>query len=231
MFRKVRPHLSFANVVAVMAMFIALGGFSYAATKIGSKQIANNSIRSKDIRTGAVSTSDIKTNTIGTFDITDGAITTADIADGAIGAGKLADNAVGSGKIEDGAVNNADLARSVAVAKGFATVAATNVNGPAVVLNHGGQQTSPEANGVSAVRVGTGIYDVTFLPNPNFTDVDSVDDLTWQVTGRDGFSTGSVFSAASTATEDQITLRIFMRRPDDGTTRDASFSVQFYTRT
>ena len=162
----------------------------------------------------------------------DGAVGTGKLIDSAVGTGKLADDAVSSGKLADGSVSNADMNASAAVAKGFASVAATNVDGPAQVLSFGGQQTSTGPDGVSAVRVGTGIYDVTFRANAGkFTGVDSVDDLTWQVTGRNGFSDGSVFDAASSANEDQITLRMFMRRPTDGTLLDASFSVQFFART
>jgi len=247
-----RSRLTFANVVAVMALFISLGGFSYAAVQVGSKQIVNNSIRSRDIRNGAVASRDVKNGTIRTDDIANGRVATVDLADNAVDSGKLADNAVGTGKLADGAVGtgkladgavssgkladgsvgNADLDPGAAVAKGFASVAATNVDGPAQVLSFGGQQTSTAADGVSAVRVGTGIYDVTFLANAGkFSGVDSVDDLTWQVTGRNGFSDGSVFDAASSANEDRITLRIFMRRPSDGTVLDASFSVQFSART
>jgi hypothetical protein len=38
-------------VISVLALFIALGGVGYAATTIGSKQIANNSVASQDLRT------------------------------------------------------------------------------------------------------------------------------------------------------------------------------------
>ena len=239
MFTRLRPRLTFANVVSVMALFIALGGLSYAAAQIGSKQIVNNSIRSKDIRNGGVASRDIRTNTVGSFDIADNGVGTVDIADGAVGTGKLADgavdtgkladNAVGSGKIANGSVNNDDTNAELALAKGFATVDSTNVNGPTDVLNFGGQQTSTASDGVTAVRVAQGVYDVTFTGD--FTGVNNVNDLTYQVTGRNGFSDGSIFDAASTADDDTIKLRVFMRRPDDGNTIDAAFSVQFYTRT
>ncbi len=43
-------HLSFANVVAVLALFVALGGVGYAAKKINGKSIANNSIPAKKLK-------------------------------------------------------------------------------------------------------------------------------------------------------------------------------------
>ncbi len=62
-------------------------------------------------------------------------------------------------------------------------------------------------------------------------NVNSVNDLATQVAGRNGFSTGSIFDAASSANENTIKLRVFMRRPDNGGTIDSDFSVQFYART
>jgi hypothetical protein len=51
---------SYANVMATIAVFVALGGSSYAAIQIGSKQIADNSVRSKDIRDDAVRGKDVR---------------------------------------------------------------------------------------------------------------------------------------------------------------------------
>lgn len=46
--------------VALLALFVALGGSSYAALRIGSGQIVNNSVRSKDIRNNDVRSRDIR---------------------------------------------------------------------------------------------------------------------------------------------------------------------------
>ncbi len=224
MFAAVRSRLTFANVVAMLALFVALGGSSYAALRVGSKQIVNNSIRSKDIRNGQVASRDIKNN-----DVRSG-----DIRNGEVGSNDIRNDEVGSNDIRDNDLGSTDFAPEVALAKGFATIQARNTNGSANVLNYGGQQTSTDQAGVTAERVGTGIYDVTFLANTatgRFTNVDAVNDLTWQVTGRNGFSTGSVFDAAGTASENQIKVRIFMRRPDNSGVIDSSFSVQFFART
>ena len=48
-----------ALVVAALALFVALGGVSYAAATIGSAQIKNNSIKGKDIKNRTIKTSDI----------------------------------------------------------------------------------------------------------------------------------------------------------------------------
>ena len=65
MLTKIRSHASFSNVVAVLALFVALGGTSYAATQIGSKQIRNNSVRSIDIKNRTIKSKDIAKGVIG----------------------------------------------------------------------------------------------------------------------------------------------------------------------
>ena len=51
-----------STVVAYLALFVALSGSAYAATRIGSKQIVNNSIRSQDIRDRGIALKDISTS-------------------------------------------------------------------------------------------------------------------------------------------------------------------------
>ncbi|HKH42260.1 MAG TPA: hypothetical protein VKA41_10455 [Solirubrobacterales bacterium] len=48
--RRVRKHLSFANVMSVVAVFLALGGGAYAAKKLSGKSIKNNSIAKKKLK-------------------------------------------------------------------------------------------------------------------------------------------------------------------------------------
>ena len=45
-----RPKVSFANVMSVIAVFVALGGAAYAGTKINGKTIKNNSIPAKKLK-------------------------------------------------------------------------------------------------------------------------------------------------------------------------------------
>lgn len=46
----IRQHLTYANVVATLALFIALGGSSYAVTKISGSQIKNRTIAGKKLK-------------------------------------------------------------------------------------------------------------------------------------------------------------------------------------
>ncbi len=60
-----RRHLSFANVTSLLALFVALGGTSYAVATIGTKQIKNNSVRSVDVRNGTLVSRDVKRGSLG----------------------------------------------------------------------------------------------------------------------------------------------------------------------
>jgi hypothetical protein len=68
-FRRMRSRLSYANVTASLALFIALGGTGYAAVtlprnSVGSAQLRTNAVGTKEIRRGAVRSSDIRNRTI-----------------------------------------------------------------------------------------------------------------------------------------------------------------------
>lgn len=69
--QRIRRHLTYANLIATIAAFIALGGASYAATQlprnsVGAKQIKRNAITTAKIKNGAVTGAKIKSNSLGT---------------------------------------------------------------------------------------------------------------------------------------------------------------------
>jgi hypothetical protein len=58
--RRIRQHLTYANVMATIAVFgVVAGGGAYAASKIGPNEIARNAVRSKHIKQQAVKTGEI----------------------------------------------------------------------------------------------------------------------------------------------------------------------------
>ena len=75
-----RRRPSAAMAVALLALFVALGGSSYAALHVGSAQIVNNSVRSKDIRNNDVRSKDIRNNDIRGKDIRNSTIQGKDVA-------------------------------------------------------------------------------------------------------------------------------------------------------
>lgn len=83
---RLRAHLT-GNVVAYAALFVALGGTSYAAVTIGSKQITNNSVRSVDLRDNDVASRDIKNRSIKGIDVARGTLKADNFAAGQLPAG------------------------------------------------------------------------------------------------------------------------------------------------
>jgi hypothetical protein len=53
-----------ALVISMLALFVALGGSAYAATKIGTKNIKNNAITASKIKKNAVTTAKIKNGAV-----------------------------------------------------------------------------------------------------------------------------------------------------------------------
>ncbi len=65
MLRMIRSRLTYSNVVASMALFIALGGASYAAVKlpkssVGGAQIKTNAVTGAKVKNGSLTGSDVK---------------------------------------------------------------------------------------------------------------------------------------------------------------------------
>jgi hypothetical protein len=64
-----RKRLTYSNIVATLALFIALGGTSYAVLRVGSAQLVNNSVRSVDLRDDRVRSRDVRNRTIRARDV------------------------------------------------------------------------------------------------------------------------------------------------------------------
>ena len=66
MFTRLRARLNYANVVATLALFIALGGSSYAVSQISGSQIRNASIAGKKLKRNTLGGKRIKESRLGT---------------------------------------------------------------------------------------------------------------------------------------------------------------------
>jgi hypothetical protein len=64
MIERLRRRLTYANVMATLAMFAALGGGAYAAATIGAGDIKKNAVRSKHIKTNVVKGRDVAEDTL-----------------------------------------------------------------------------------------------------------------------------------------------------------------------
>jgi hypothetical protein len=63
-FRRSKLRISPATVLSLLALFVALGGVSYAAVTINGNNIQNNSIPGNKLRNGAVTNQKVKPNSL-----------------------------------------------------------------------------------------------------------------------------------------------------------------------
>ncbi|MDP1848672.1 MAG: collagen-like protein [Solirubrobacteraceae bacterium] len=68
MLDSLRHRLSYANVVASLALFVALGGTGYAAVTITGKNVKDGTLTGKDIKNSSVASADIKNGSLLTQD-------------------------------------------------------------------------------------------------------------------------------------------------------------------
>lgn len=94
------PKLSYANVIASLALFVALSGVAVAAG------LPKNSVGPNQIKRGAVSTPKLKNR----------AVTSAKLGNKAVTAGKLGPNSVTPGNLGNGAVTSSKLANGAVIA-------------------------------------------------------------------------------------------------------------------
>jgi hypothetical protein len=112
--------LTYANVVATLALFLAIGGGTvYAALELG-----RNDVKSKNIKKGAVKTSDLGKE----------AVTGAKVKEGSIAGGDLQDGTITAAEIQDGTITGGDIAAGV-IPQIQADVTGSATGGPQGAIN------------------------------------------------------------------------------------------------
>ncbi|HUC07344.1 MAG TPA: hypothetical protein VMR96_04575 [Solirubrobacterales bacterium] len=146
MLTAVRQRLSYSNVIATMALFIALGGVAVAAG------LPKNSVGPKQIKRGAVTAAKIRKQ----------AVTAAKLAPQSVINGKLAANSVGPGNIGNGAVTTAKLAKGSVIAETIknSVVTTNKLNSEAVTAPKLGKEAVTTAKldneAVTSAKLGKG---------------------------------------------------------------------------
>lgn len=144
--RFIRSKLTFANVIALLALFVALGGSAYAI------HLGKNAVKTKNIK--------------------DGAVTESKLAGGAVSAAKLSRGAIGADSI--GAIvlrtssvplpDNSGLSTTAYCNPGEKLLGGTarvNASGSTDVAVEGITPSNPDGSGIvdgESVRPGSGLY-------------------------------------------------------------------------
>jgi hypothetical protein len=190
---RISGKVTYANVMATIAVFIALGGVGYAAVKlpknsVGAKQIKNNSITGAKIKDGAVTGEKIASGSLGTVPnaTTAKSAETAKSADTAKSAetAKSATTAISANSAKSAATaTSADDSQALGGVpasgytrsgcgtltgqiKGFARINAAAVS--TTGLSTAGVETPYNCSGdeVLAFRYAEGKYEVKFVESP-----------------------------------------------------------------
>jgi hypothetical protein len=113
-----RARFTFSNTVAVLALFVALGGSSYAALRVGSGRIIDNSVRSRDVRDDTLHGRDIRSGAIHSRHVRDNGIRSVDIRDGAIAGNDVAADTLTGGNVLESSLGTVPSAANAATLEG-----------------------------------------------------------------------------------------------------------------
>jgi hypothetical protein len=106
---------SFATVVALLALFVALGGPAEAAKvvkRVTSRDVKDHSLKVRDLSRGAVKTLQTpRDGSVTAGKLAPGAVTSTAIADRSISAGDIAINSLSATQIADGSLNAREIGR------------------------------------------------------------------------------------------------------------------------
>lgn len=112
--RQLRKRLTFANVVSCIALFLALGGATYAAktSKVKTQDLANGAVTKPKLRNGAVTASKLRNRAVTGRKVAVGAIGTEQLAKASVRSEQLGGGVVTEAKIKAGAVSSSKLSPS-----------------------------------------------------------------------------------------------------------------------
>ena len=121
--RRIRSHLTYANVMVTLLAFVVLaGGTAFAANTVFSTDIVDGEVKAPDIASNAIGSGKVGNNQVKSADVrddslTDGGLVAADLAAGSVAASELASDAIpadgtdddGSTKLQKGSVGLNEL--------------------------------------------------------------------------------------------------------------------------
>jgi hypothetical protein len=164
-------HLTFANAISCIALFVALSGAAYAA----KTTLGNKAVKAQNLANGSVTTVKLRGGSVTTLKLRNGAVTAEKIAPGAIGATQIANGAVRSAALGGGVVTDGKLKNGAVTESKLFNSAVTNSKLSANAVATGKIQDGA----VTAVKLASSLYaqllkNVSYVsktsPNSNTTE-------------------------------------------------------------
>jgi hypothetical protein len=159
--------LSFANVTAALALFVALGGTSYAAlaipaNSVGSPQIRPNAVGASEIRSGAVGRSEIRAGGVASSEIARDGVGSSEIRRGAVGTSEIHNGSIRTDDVKNGTIASVDLAPGAVEPANLSTATRATFQAAALRAAVDADGTAVAGNAKTATRTAEGEYTVTF---------------------------------------------------------------------
>jgi hypothetical protein len=114
---RLRPKLNYSNVIATIALFIALGGAAVAAGlpkhSVGPKQLKRGAVTAAALRKAAVRSGKLAPKSVVAGKLGPNAVLPGNIGNGVVTSAKIAAGAVIASSIKNGVITNPKLANNV----------------------------------------------------------------------------------------------------------------------
>ena len=151
-----RPRPNYSNVIATIALFIALGGAAVAAGlprhSVGAKQLKRGAVTPAALRKGAVTSAKLAPKSVIVGKLGPSAVLPGNIVDGGITTAKLANSAVIASKIKNGVITANKL--------GNEAVVTAKIGKGAVTLAKLGDEVAPLLGTLKSGQTLRGVFDV-----------------------------------------------------------------------
>lgn len=157
-------HLSVANVLSCIALFVALSGAAYAATTTLGKK----AVKTQNLANGSVTKLKLRGGAVTNLKLRNGAVTGAKIANATIGSSQLANGAVRSEQLGGGVVTTAKLKNGAVTGEKLANGAITNskLSNEAVTAGKLSKE-AVTSDKLSAALLGQLVRNVSYINNAN----------------------------------------------------------------
>jgi hypothetical protein len=167
MIAAVRKRVTYSNVIATMALFIALGGVAVAAThlprnSVGARQLKRGAVTSAKLAKKSVIAGKLGPNSVGPGNIGNGAVTTAKLAGGAVIASTIKNSVITTNKLNNEAVTTAKLGKeAVATAKlGNESVTSAKLGKGSVTAAKLSDEIGPLTGNLKSGQTLRGVFDI-----------------------------------------------------------------------
>jgi hypothetical protein len=158
-----KKSLTFSNAIAMLALFIALGGTVYAAsgkidgTQIKAKSLPANRLQPKSvggaqIKSGAIAAGQIKAGSIGAAQLRAGAVSAKQIQANSITGAQIKAGSIGSAQIQSGSLGAAQINQTTLTAINAASIHNLQYVAATVALN---AEAAAGTNGTATCPSGT----------------------------------------------------------------------------